>query len=119
MARIFHTTCQVRAKSQLELVHGDLCGPITPATPSGKRYFLLLIDDDATRSMWLYLLALKAEEPAAIIRLQAGAESDSGCKLCKLRIDHVGKFTSGFFTAYCAELGVEHHLTAPLLATTK
>jgi hypothetical protein len=24
-----------RAKERLELVHGDLCGPVTPATPGG------------------------------------------------------------------------------------
>jgi hypothetical protein len=27
-----------RAKERLELVHGDLCGPVTPATPGGRRY---------------------------------------------------------------------------------
>jgi hypothetical protein len=34
-----------RAKERLELVHGDLCGPMTPATPGGRRYFLLLVDN--------------------------------------------------------------------------
>jgi hypothetical protein len=34
-----------RATEPLELVHEDLCLPITPATPSGNRYFLLLVDD--------------------------------------------------------------------------
>jgi hypothetical protein len=36
----------------LELVHGDLCGPVKPTTPSGWRYFLLLVDD-ATCYMWV------------------------------------------------------------------
>jgi hypothetical protein len=35
-----------RAEQVLELVHGDLCGPIEPVTPSGKSYFLLLVDDE-------------------------------------------------------------------------
>jgi hypothetical protein len=26
-----------RAKERLELIHGDLCGPVTPATPGGRR----------------------------------------------------------------------------------
>ena len=69
-----------RAKERLELVHGELCGPITPATPSGKRYFLLLIDD-LTRYVWLALIVMKDEAATAIIRLQAGAESESSCKL--------------------------------------
>jgi hypothetical protein len=34
-----------RAKERLKLVHGELCDSVTPATPGGRRYFLLLIDD--------------------------------------------------------------------------
>ena len=34
-----------RSTEVLRLLHGDICGPITPATPSGNRYFLLLVDD--------------------------------------------------------------------------
>jgi hypothetical protein len=41
----FPTQAKRRAESVLELIHGDLCGPVTPATPSGNKYFLLLIDD--------------------------------------------------------------------------
>ena len=29
----------------LDLVHDDICGPITLMTPSDSRYFLLLVDD--------------------------------------------------------------------------
>ena len=36
----------------LELVHGDLCGPITSVTPGGRKYFILLVDD-YSRYMWL------------------------------------------------------------------
>jgi hypothetical protein len=38
---------QWRVERALELVHGDLCGPVTPATPSGNAYFLLLVDDQS------------------------------------------------------------------------
>jgi hypothetical protein len=49
----------------LELVHGDLCGPISPATPAGNRYFLLLVDD-YSRFMWVKLLRTKDEAVDAI-----------------------------------------------------
>ncbi|XP_078437272.1 uncharacterized protein LOC144707891 [Wolffia australiana] len=38
---------EYRARRILELVHGDLCGPLVPATPSGSKFFLLLVDDRA------------------------------------------------------------------------
>jgi hypothetical protein len=34
-----------RAKECLALVHIDLCGPISPETPAGNRYFMLIVDD--------------------------------------------------------------------------
>ena len=54
----FPRQASYRANEQLELVHGDLCGPVSPATPRGRRYFLLLIDD-ATLYMWTVLLDSK------------------------------------------------------------
>ena len=50
--RLFPKTANYRAAETLELVHGDLCGPITPTTPGGRKYFILLVDD-YSRYMWL------------------------------------------------------------------
>jgi hypothetical protein len=46
-------------------VHGDLCGPVAPATPGGWRYFLLLIDD-LSRYLWVVVLGSKGEAANAI-----------------------------------------------------
>jgi hypothetical protein len=69
-----------RAKERLELMHGDLCGPVTPATPGGRRYFLLLIDD-LSRYMWVVVLSSKGETADAIRRAQATAEVECSRKL--------------------------------------
>jgi hypothetical protein len=39
----------------LELVHGDLCGPIVPVMHGGQRYILLPVDN-CSRYTWLQLL---------------------------------------------------------------
>jgi len=96
----------------LELVHGDLCGPMTPATPSGNAYFLLLIDD-RSRYMWLALLPSKDRAAAAIKEFQARAAAESGCKLLVLRTDHGGEFISKEFMEYCVAYGVHRQLMAP------
>jgi hypothetical protein len=46
-------------------MHGDLCGPVTPATPRRRRYFLLLVDD-LSRCMWVVVLGSKGEAVDAI-----------------------------------------------------
>ena len=76
----------------LELFHGDLCGPITPATNGGRRYFLLLVDDYG-RYMWLQLLTSKDEAVEAIKKFKTCAEAESGKKLRVLWIDRGGEFT--------------------------
>ncbi|GKA04729.1 zinc finger, CCHC-type containing protein [Tanacetum coccineum] len=39
----FPKKAKARSTSPLDLVYGDLCGPITPPTPSGKKYIFLII----------------------------------------------------------------------------
>jgi len=63
----FPQRASFRAKDRLELVHGDLCGPVTPATPGGRCYFLLLVDD-LSRYMWVMVLSSKGEAANAIGR---------------------------------------------------
>lgn len=108
----FPTQARYRAEQPLDLVHGDLCGPVKPATPGDKRYFLLLVDD-ASRFMWLVLLAAKSDAAEAIKRIQAGAESECGRTLHVLRTDNGGEFTAAEFADYCADRGIQRHFSAP------
>ncbi|CAN6310868.1 unnamed protein product [Urochloa humidicola] len=108
----FPKKANYRADDLLELVHGDLCGPITPATHGGRRFFLLLVDD-CSRFMWLHLLSSKDEAAAAIKVFKALVEKETGKKLKVLRTDRGGEFTSIEFGQFCAEEGVERHLSAP------
>lgn len=96
----------------LELIHGNLCGPITPATPGGKKYFLLLVDD-FSRYMWVELLLSKDCAPAAIKQIRVVAETQSGHKLSSLRTDRGEEFTSADFTDHLVSIGVHRQLTAP------
>ena len=102
----FPAASKFRARRQLELVHADLCWPITPETPGGKKMFLLAVDD-MSRYMWLVLLATKDEAATAIIRLLARAEAEVGHKLGTLRTDRGGEFTVRAFGEYCAGQGIQ------------
>ena len=76
----FPTESNFRAEYPLELWHIDLCGPITPTTNGGKRYFMLIVDD-CTRFMWQVLISSKAEAFESFKRIKAAAEMEKGCKL--------------------------------------
>jgi transposase InsO family protein len=96
----------------LELIHGDLCGPISPATPSGNRYFLLLVDD-YSRYMWISLLSPKSGAATAIKRVQAAVERKTSNLLGALRTDCGVEFSAADFNEYCAQLGVKRERSAP------
>jgi hypothetical protein len=108
----FPQKAKYRAEEPLELVHADLCGAITPATPGGRRFFLLLVDDHS-RFMWVVLLGSKDEAAAALKRFQAEAQSEARRKLRVLRTDRGGEFTSNDLAAHFADTGVKRHLAAP------
>lgn len=107
----FPAQAEYRAQRRLELVHGDLCGQITPATPSGNKYFLLLVDD-LTRFMWVAMLQSKDHAAEAIKEIKARAEGESKLKLGALRTDRGGEFNSTEFAEYCAAKGVHRQRTA-------
>jgi transposase InsO family protein len=108
----FPTKANYQAATALDLVHGDLCGPISPATPSGRQYILLLVDD-TTGYMWLKLLTAKSDTAAGIKEIKAATELEVGRPLRVLRTDNGGEFTAKEFAAYCANEGIQRHFSAP------
>ncbi|GJS30316.1 zinc finger, CCHC-type containing protein [Tanacetum coccineum] len=108
----YPTQTTYRASKRLELVHGDLCGPITPPTPTGNRYFMLLVDD-YSRVMWVYLLKTKDEALEVFKNFRKKVETETGEKVKVLRTDRGGEFLSNQFTTYCNETGLERHYTSP------
>jgi transposase InsO family protein len=101
-----------RATKTLELIHVDLCGPITPWTVGGNRYFMLLIDDF---SRWSYVYMLKSKDQAldAFVKYKAEVENITGNRINTLRSDRGGEFLSKLFQDVCEQAGIRRHLTAP------
>lgn len=110
--RPFPSQTQFTTKRVLELVHADLCGPITPTTTGGNRSFMLLVDD-YSRVMWVYLLKSKDEAFNAFKLFRAKVENGGERKVRVLRTDRGGEFTSKEFADYCEKEGITRHFTAP------
>ena len=65
-------TSRWRADEPLELLHIDLCGPITLVTAGGSRYFILIVDD-YTRWMSVSVLKTKDQAVQAFAKFRAEA----------------------------------------------
>lgn len=100
-----------RASRPLQLVHSDICGPITSESNSHKRYFITCIDD-YSRMMWIYFLHAKSEALDAFKKFKILVEKEVGAYVCCLRTDRGGKFTSSEFNSFCSSNGIGRQLTA-------
>jgi hypothetical protein len=78
-----------RATQKLQLIHADICGPITPESSSHKRY-ILTFTDDYSRKLWTYFLNLKSEALAMLKKFKCLVEKESANVICCLRTDRGG-----------------------------
>ncbi|WVY91926.1 hypothetical protein V8G54_037440 [Vigna mungo] len=108
----FPRSSEYRAKKQLELIHTDLCGPITPESFSGKRYFVSFIDDFSRRT-WVYFLKEKSEDFETFKKFKVMVKKETNKVIKTVRSDRGGEFTSAEFNKYCEEHGIKRFLTAP------
>ena len=109
----FPTKLSYSTEKVLELVYGDLCGPITPTTSAGNKYFFLLVDDDFSRVMCVYMLKSKNEALEAFKHFRNLVEDGDKRRIKSFRTDRGGEFNSKLFNAYCDEAGITRQFTAP------
>jgi hypothetical protein len=88
------------ASGPLQLVHNDLCGPLSSPSFSGCKYFLTFIDD-FSRCTLVYFLKLKSEVFDTFLAYKALVEKQSGHQIQKLRRDNGDEYVNNNFTSYC------------------
>ena len=97
----------------LQLVHSDVCGPVRcPAFNNEERYLVTFVDD-FSRYVVVYAMKTRDEVLGHFKVYQAWAEKATGHKITTLRTDGGGEYTSGAFTAYLRQEGIQRQLTPP------
>lgn len=99
-----------RATQRLELIHADICDPITSTSNSNKRYVLLFIDD-YSRKAWVYFLVEKSESLNSFKYFKSMVEKETELSIKCLRIDRSGEFNSVEFSDFCKQSGIKRQLT--------
>ncbi|KAJ9565577.1 hypothetical protein OSB04_001543 [Centaurea solstitialis] len=78
---------------RLQLIHSDICGPVTPESCSKKKYIALFIDD-YSRKCWTYYLAEKGQVFNTFKCFKACVEKETGSFIQCLRTDRGGEYNS-------------------------
>ncbi|KAG8474810.1 hypothetical protein CXB51_031511 [Gossypium anomalum] len=85
----FQKMVEYRTKQPLELIHTDICGPITSESFSRKRYFISFIDD-FSRKTWVYFLKEKSEAFEVFKKFKVMVEKATGRHIKSVRSDRGG-----------------------------
>ena len=99
-----------RATHKLELIHSDICGPMSTASLNNNLYFILFIDD-FSRMTWVYFLKNKSQALSIFRNFKQMVEIQCDMKIKKVRTDNGGEFTSNEFKNFCQNTRIVHQLT--------
>ena len=80
-----------RASDLLEIIHTDVCSPVSVESRCGYRYFLTFIDD-LSRYGYNYLMKHKSETFEKFKEFQSEVENHRNKKIKFLRSDHAGEY---------------------------
>lgn len=97
---------------KLELVHTDVCGPMSEPSLNGSRYFITFTDD-LTRMSWIYFLQAKTEVADVFMKFKALVENQSGKRIKALRSDNGSEYTANKFKLICEQAGIVQQFSAP------
>ena len=98
----------------LDLIHYDLCGPISVVSLRGFEYYGTFIDDHS-RKTWIYFLKRKKSEEVLqrFQEFKALVENQTGRRIRALIPYNRGEYTSKEFDEYCRQEGIQRQLTVP------
>ena len=86
-----------RASDLLELIHTDVCGPMSSIARGGFQYFITFTND-LSRYGYVYMMKHKSETFEKFKEFQREVENQCGKKIKALRSDHGGKYLSHEFS---------------------
>jgi transposase InsO family protein len=111
-AKSFGKRIDTKRTQTLHTVHSDVCGPISPPTSEGYKYFVTFTDD-ATRFCHVYFMRRKDEVETCFKMYHKSVERSTGFKIQELYSDNGGEYKSNSLQNYCSSNGIKQSFTTP------
>ncbi|KAI3684879.1 hypothetical protein L6452_34106 [Arctium lappa] len=92
----------------LQMLHMDLCGPVSIPSLGGKRYILVIIDE-YTRYTWVFFLRYKSDTPEEIINFIKKSEVLNGQLVRSIRSDNETEFRNATLDAFLCNKGISQN----------
>ncbi|KAJ9564937.1 hypothetical protein OSB04_000903 [Centaurea solstitialis] len=95
----------------LQLLHVDLCGPVSTPSLGGKRYILVLVDE-FSRFTWTFFLRHKGDAAEEIILFIKRIEVRTGLPVRSIRSDNGTEFKNYTLDAFLNDKGISQQFSA-------
>ncbi|PLW08619.1 hypothetical protein PCANC_24651 [Puccinia coronata f. sp. avenae] len=102
----------LETEAPMQVIHGDLVGPISPASNGGERYFLTLVNQH-TGFIHVKVLKEKSNATSAIIQFKSFYEKQTGNAMKKLVTDGGGEFCNNTLGEILAKEGIQNNIAPP------
>jgi transposase InsO family protein len=101
-----------RAHNILDMVHYDVCGPMSSPSLSVCLYYVIFIDD-YSRKCWIYFLKDKSDTFDKFKEYKSFIEKKTEKHIKILRTDNGGEFESLQFEDFCTSAGIKRQFIVP------
>jgi hypothetical protein len=101
-----------RAAGILDLIHSDVCGPMSSQSLIGSLYYVVFIDDFSRKS-WIFFMKTKGRVFSRFQEFKSLVENQTRKKIRVLRSDNGGEYTSKEFMDFYAGEGIRRELIVP------
>lgn len=105
-------TVRTRFPNPGDLIHADICGPMSVPSYGGSVYFVLF-KDDATHYRFVFCIKRKSEALGCFQKVCTSIKKDTGCSVQSIRTDRGGEFANKAFDQYLAAHSIRREYTAP------
>ena len=99
-----------------ELIHSDVCGPMSYMSIGGERYFVVF-KDDFSGFVQAYLIKKKSEVFGFYRLFAAFIKNQTGLDILTLRSDGGKEYDNNEFTIHLNERGGKHEMSCPYTLT--
>ena len=111
-AKPFEPVGEARATRRLQTVHSDVCGPITPQSTGGSKYFVTFTDE-YSRATSVYFMTRKSEVLDKFREFEATVVGETGQKIGTLKTDNGTEYMNQDFAKHLESRQINHETSAP------
>uniref|UniRef100_A0AAV1V209 Polyprotein n=1 Tax=Peronospora matthiolae TaxID=2874970 RepID=A0AAV1V209_9STRA len=103
---------EVKTTSLIQVIHGDVLGPIKTKSQGGARFVVTFLDD-CSGYVVAYYIPHKSNVVDKFIKYKSMMENQLNNKIKCIRTDNGGEYINNRFTENCRKAGIVHQATVP------